>query len=427
MYGIRKLVFAILFGVSVAWVIYTVSQTVGYRPFLRLQNAIDDSHFVHWKKRAPRNDNIVVIDIDEESFAALGNFKRWPRRHFGSLIGRVNADGARMVFLDVILLPGGLRRDNETLAESAGRAGNVVLGYYFSLDPTSMNKRPLDPVYNERFAASWFSTQRFERNEFIRAGKVNLPFPELVDAASGLGFTNYIPDPDGVLRHIPLYIVYNRTLCPSAALQMWLELRDLGDTRAEISPRGTRFGDSFVPTDKHSFMRLNFRGAGHIHPTLSFVDVLEGRFPAGTFRGKVVMVGSSSSRLGDLKEVPGHRTLPGVEIHAAALSTLLGGEFIRVTSGNVILFFTLLCGVLISLLFAFFPPFAVGLPASLATPFVLYAYSVYCFVVHSEIFSISIPSLTVLFLAAVLSINALTERHERRSAAPESPTEPEEG
>jgi adenylate cyclase len=409
--GIKKLIFAVIFGVSVAGIIYTVSQTMGYRHFLRVQNAIDDSHFVYWKKKAARIDDIVVIDINDSSLAALGNFKRWPRRHFGEVITRVAGDGARMVFLDVILMRGGLRRDNERLVNSIAETNNVILGYYFSLDSKNKRRRPLDPVYNEKFAMSWFSTQRIEKNEFIRAGAVNLPFPELVRSAAGIGFTNYIPDPDGVLRHIPLYIAYNNTLFPSAALQLWLHLHGEGHSHAEISPRGTRFGKTFIPTDKHSFMRLNYRGAGHFHPTFSFADVLRGRFRSGTFRNKIVMIGSSSSGLGDLKKVPGHKALPGVEIHAAALSTLLGEEFLTVVSGNTVFFFTLLCGVLISILFAFYPPFLVGIPATLAAPLVLYIYSVYCFVYHSELFNISIPSLTILFIGIVLAIHRLIEHH----------------
>ncbi len=426
MHRIRKLVFAILFGAIVSWILYTVSQTVGYRPLLQLQNAIDDSHLVLWKKRLPRNDDIVIVDIDDASIEALGNFARWPRRHFGSVINRVNADSARLVFLDVILMQGGSRRDNAAMSDSVRNAGNVILGYYFNLDSKSKRKRPLDPVFNEQFSSNRLSTQRIDRNEFIRAGAVTLPYPELVSSAAGMGFTNYLPDPDGVLRHIPLYIAYNRTIYPSAALQMWLTLRNLQSIRAEISPRGTRFDGVFTPTDRHSFMRLNFRGAGHFHPTLPFHDVLEGRFQSGTFRGKIVMIGSSSSRLGDLKRVPGHHALPGVEIHAAALSTLLGEDFITVVPGNTVFLFTIFAGIFISLVFALFPPFSTGLPVALATPLVLYIYSVYCFVFHSEVFSISIPSVAVIFLAVVLSIYHLVEHAEHRSASTEPSPAPAE-
>lgn len=413
MRGIKKLLYAVIFGIAVSLLTYFVSQTVGYRPFLRLQNSIDDSHFAIWKKRIPPNGNTVIVDIDDSSLEALGNFTRWPRRHFGSVIERVNADGARMVFLDIILMEGGSSNDNLSLAASVRNAGDVILGYYFTLDSRSRRKRPADPVYNDRFAEEWLGAPGSGRNEFIRAKGIALPFQELAEPLERMGFTNYIPDPDGILRHIPLLITWNHKLLPSASFQMWMLGKGYQMDDVRITDREIRLGDTVIPTDSHGFMRLNFRDTGHLHPTVSFRDALAGTFPPGTFTGKVVMIGSSSKRLGDLKKVPGHASLPGVEIHAAALSTLLDCRFITVISGNTIFVFTVLCGILASLLFTCWPTVTVGIPAALAAPLVLYVYSVYCFVFHSELFNISIPSISILLIALATTVHHFVDRHER--------------
>ena len=355
----------------------------------------------------------MIVDIDDASLEALGNFKHWPRRHFGAVINRVNADGARLVFLDIILMQGGVRLDNLSLVAAVRSAKNVLLGYYFILDSQNKRKRPLDPVYNDRFAEEWLGVPVSGRNEFIRARGVTLPFTGLVQPPEQMGFTNYIPDPDGLLRHIPLLIGWNHALFPSASLQMWMHLQGLRFPDARISPRGIRMGKTFIPTDKHCFMRLNFRSSGYLHPSISFRDVLDGKFAPGAFRNKVVMIGSSSARLGDLKTVPGHESIPGVEIHAAALSTLLSGQFMTVIAGNTILLLTFVFGVLISLIFSFYPALTVGVPAALATPLFLYAYSVYCFVFHSELVNISIPSVVTLIIALAMTIHHLIDRPER--------------
>ncbi len=411
--GIKKLVLAILFGILVSGGVYLISQTVGYRPFRQLQNSIDDSHFGFWKKHSPASDGIVIVDIDDASLEALGNFKHWPRRHFGAVINRVNADGARLVFLDIILMQGGSRLDNLSLVAAVRSAGNVLLGYYFTLDSHNKRKRPTDPVYNDRFAEEWLGVPVSVRNEFIRAKGVTLPYTGLVQSPENMGFTNYIPDPDGILRHIPLLIGWNHTLYPSASLQMWLQLKGLKFPNARISRQGMHLGDTFIPTDKHCFMRLNFRSSGYLHPSMSFRDVLDGKFPRGTFRNKVVMIGASSARLGDLKTVPGRESIPGVEVHAAALSTLLGGQFMTVISGNTILLLTIFCGVLISLIFSFFPTLTVGVPAALATPLFLYAYSVYCFIFHSELVNISVPSAVALLIALAMTVHHVLDHFER--------------
>ncbi len=210
---------------------------------------------------------------------------------------------------------------------------------------------------------------------------------------------------------------------------MWLHLRGLTQAKAEISPRGACIDGCFIPTDKHSFMRLNYRSSGLTHTTLSFADVLRGRFPRGSFQNKIVMIGSSSSELGDLKIVPGHNALPGVEIHAAALSTLLSGKHLTLVSGNTVFLLTLLCGVIVSLVFTFYSPFLVGVPAALAAPLTLYIYSVYCFVFHSELLNISIPSVSVLFIAVVLIIHHFIERHaaKEKSEPGEDENKPADG
>lgn len=408
----KKFVLAILFGIVISGGIYLISQTVGYRPYLQLQNAIDDSHFVFWKKHAPSEDNIVIVDIDDASMEALGNFKHWPRRHFASVINRVNSDGARLVFLDIILTQGRVRLDDLSLVSTVRSSGNVLLGYYFTLDSQNKRKRPTDPVYNDRFAQEWLGVPVSGRNEFIRARGINLPFTWLVQPPEQMGFTNYLPDSDGLLRHIPLLIGWNHALFPSVSLQIWMRLNSLEFPNALISPEGIRLGKTYIPTDKHCFMRLNFRSSGYLHPSLPFHDVLDGKFPPGTFRNKVVMVGSSSARLGDLKTVPGHESIPGVEVHAAALSTLLSGQFMRVISGNSILLLTLICGILISLVFCFYPTLTVGIPVALATPLFLYAYSVYCFVFHSELVNISIPSSVTLLIALAMVVHSLLERND---------------
>jgi len=413
MHLFRKIAIAMLFGMVSAAVIYTVSRTVGYHEFLRLENSINDSHFALWRKQNPRPDSIMIVDVDDRSIAALGNFKFWPLRYFASVIGRVNGDGARLVFLDVMLMRGGSGEDNRALADTVLSAGNVILGYYFDLDMRSVRNRPLDTVQNEPSGELRNSSHQ-ERKEFLRAYDINLPFPELMLSARKLGFTNCIPDPDGVLRHIPLFISYRRSLLSSVSLQMWMYLKGVHPSKAVVTTRGTRFGDIFIPTDSHSFIRLNFRTSGHFHPKASFADVLGNSFPPGTFRGKIVMIGSSAGGLGDLKSVPGHRSLPGVEIHAATLSTLMSGQYITVAPGNYVLLTCVAAGILAGALFAFLPLLPAGIAAAAGIPLVLYACSVYRFTACSELFNISIPSAVAVFMVFVMVIHRFVEHHERK-------------
>jgi CHASE2 domain-containing sensor protein len=383
---VKEIILAVLFGAMVALIIYAASQTVVYRPFLRIQNAIDDSHFRHRfmieGAEGYETGRIVIIDIDDRSIQELGRFKLWPRRLFGKVIGNLKREGAEFVFLDVILMEGGFHRDNSALADSVKSAGNVISGYYFNLDAPSTKQRPLDPVFNQELSSTVLEAESLSKNHFIKAEQVFLPYRELLKAARSMGFTNYVPDPDGVLRHIPLYIKYGRKLYPSASLQIWLDHKGISTSQVHIAPDGVSLGNEFIPTDRHCFMRLNFTGSRPVFQTVSFVDVFNDNYEPGIFKGKIVMIGSSSNQLGDIKRIPGFNPVPGVEVHATALSTLLSEQFLTVTSGNIILVITLLTGIFSSVLFSFTSPVKVGLPVVMGFPIGLYLVALYSFIAH---------------------------------------------
>ena len=60
-------------------------------------------------------------------------------------------------------------------------------------------------------------------------------------------------------------------------------------------------------------------------PSISYADVLARRFEPGFFSGKNVLVGVTSTTLGDRWTVPGHSRLPGLYIQATASETLRRG------------------------------------------------------------------------------------------------------
>jgi adenylate cyclase len=70
---------------------------------------------------------------------------------------------------------------------------------------------------------------------------------------------------------------------------------------------------------------IDFAGPPGTIPSVSFADVLAGRVPPAYFRGKIVMVGASDPSLQDLHATPVGTLMPGVEIQANAVRTVLRG------------------------------------------------------------------------------------------------------
>jgi len=130
------------------------------------------------------------------------------------------------------------------------------------------------------------------------------------------------------------------------------------------------------------------------------------------FRDKIVMIGSSSQKLGDLKRIPGYSLLPGVEIHATALTTLMNEKFLTVLSGNFVFIITVLLSVIVSMVFTFAHPVKVGLPVALCLPLGLYIYAIYSFIAHSRLINITLPSFVIILLYVVIVIHRLVEQYE---------------
>jgi len=413
---IKEVIFSAVFGGIVALLMYTASQTVLYWPFLSVQNHIDDSQFYRRFKLGGADEladtSIVIVDIDSRTLIALGDIKKryWPRKYMASVVENLSRDGARLIFLDILLQ--GQNRHNTILADSVRAAGNVIAGYYFSLDDESRNRRPTDTVFNEEYTMNRLTAPVNTKNSFIRAWRVVLPNRELVESVAALGYTNYVPDPDGILRHMPLYIRYGGTVSPSASLQMWLRLKGIHYSTVDITRRGVRFGETFIPTDRNCFMRINFPASEPVCPYYSFLDVLEGNYPSGTFRDKVVMIGSSSNQLGDLKEIPGYGSLPGVEIHAAVLSTLLKKGFLRVVPGNIVFAACLFAGIISGLLFAFAPPLRVGLPVMAVSFAGMYLTAVAAFLSGGYLLNITIPAFVIVMMYVVMTAHRFLEWYE---------------
>ncbi|MHB8836952.1 MAG: HD domain-containing phosphohydrolase, partial [Candidatus Methylomirabilia bacterium] len=84
-----------------------------------------------------------------------------------------------------------------------------------------------------------------------------------------------------------------------------------------------------IPLDGYGNMLVRFRRAGHGYAYLSAAAVLEGRVPAGALTGSIVFVGTTAAGLKELRATPFDPVFPGPEVHAAALDTMLQGDFLQ--------------------------------------------------------------------------------------------------
>ena len=239
---------------------------------------------------------IAIIAIDDKSIAELGRFP-WSREHFSALIETASAAGARGLVFDVLFPEPQSSAIDRALAAAIKASGRTTLAEAFTLAPDGGTTTPLQPL------------------------------PGLRAAARNLAHINVFPDDDGVLRWTRLVLPHSDGLHPSLALAA--SMAALGSDSFTAQPYGLSVGEHTVPTDGEHYLLINYRGPAGTFARFSFVDVLKGRVPPESLRGKVLLVGPTAIGIYDMRIAPVSSNMPGVEVNANIADNILAGDFMH--------------------------------------------------------------------------------------------------
>ena len=247
--------------------------------------SVDARFAIRGNQGAPSD--IVVVKVDDKTFSDTQ--KRWEdfRPLHADMITKLKEDGAKVIVYDVQFTePGKKEADDVKLIEAVGDAGNVVLATTGA------------PVFGDDAVVREYN--------------------------GTVGNANFPPDSGGYLRRMRYEIDGQKTLAVAAAE------RD----------RGT-------PVKAFPTSWIDYRGPVDTFESVSFSDALEGRVPPDFFRGKIVVVGPWASTFQDLHPVSyGEDLMPGPEIQANAISTVLRGQPLNSVPGWVNIVLIVVLGLL---------------------------------------------------------------------------------
>ena len=286
--------------------VLAVTLVVGMYIFglVRQPNRILQDALVASQRRDVQRSDVVVVAIDEKTVSALGTWAFRGATH-AELIDRISQDSPRAIGLDLLLTDSDAHSadDDKALAASLRQSGRVVLPMtmqtYYGANPRTVQ-----------------------------------PIRTLATSANRLGLDRLPVDNDGVLRDIYLREGLRDFELDHFSLAMLrvgdaarFSLHVPGSTKPEELSHAPPSGQWLDWRRSHKLI-VPFAGPpGHFN-RISYVDAISGLLPPGTFDGKYVLVGTTAPELGGLYEVPvaGDDTLmPGVEINANVLDSLLGG------------------------------------------------------------------------------------------------------
>lgn len=355
-------------GVMLVPAVLLLAHVLAFVP-LTLVNRLDDLIYdvrLRLTMPATLDERVVIVDIDEKSLAQLGHWP-WGRDQLALLADRlfqhygIAALGFDVLFSESDTSSGlaslqalasgplqdnpGFKRQLEHLTPhlnfdrrfaQALQGRPVVLGYYFSSDRDGRRKGELPaPV----LSAAQVPAQGLQVLEWDGYGA---SLPELARAAPRAGFFNSVTDEDGVVRSLPLLSRHDGQYYESLALALyrvahglkvsapvWAQPPGEGDVHPVLEALQLQgeMDSQRVPLDPSGTALVPFRGRGGpeggSYRYVSAIDVLEARAKREELQGRIVLVGSTSPGLLDLRATPVGQIYPGVESHANLISGLL--------------------------------------------------------------------------------------------------------
>jgi adenylate cyclase len=166
----------------------------------------------------PPAEQVVIVDVDERSLAAIGQWP-WRRDVIARLIGGLRDRGASAIALDIVF---GESERHDTGAAStdpvladAIRQGRVVLGYAMTFDPDSPAAKPC--VQHPLGLLIIGSGGEPADDDPLFAPRARSALPILSQAAETSGFLNAAPDADGLLRRAPMVMEFGGRIYPRSA------------------------------------------------------------------------------------------------------------------------------------------------------------------------------------------------------------------
>ncbi len=293
-------------------------------------------------------DEVVLVAIDEPSIKRFGRFP-WSRQIMAQALDRIAATQPKAVTLSVLYSDPTNEADDAALAAAIKRAGKVVVTAQL--------------VETAGQGAEWAR-----------------PLLAIEQAAAGVGHGNVLTDYDGVARGLGLRATDDEGQS-FWALAVEMVRVGQGTPRNEVRelPESVNIGSRTIPVTfeaptlaiasseqmteriRAARMTIDYRGpagtfAAH---TYSIADVIDGNVTPEKLQGKYVLIGATAAAMGDRVASPfvrfatddgnQHGTLmPGVEVLANAVTTILQQRFYQPSSdGFAALFAALIAAAVV--------------------------------------------------------------------------------
>lgn len=292
--------------------------------------------------QANPNDNVVIVGIDNQSVKDVGTYPV-PRSVYANALQNLEKAGASVVAFDIGFSDPREKQSDKQFADALAQATiPVVLGYGADNAVPAAGKfvqTGIDQIPLRQFRC--LDTSNNPNAPCVK------PDPNVV-----LASTDIQPDPDGVLRRIPMFVqpaclasgmcdIQQLNALAFAAYRAWIQQGVNGPQLEESNGQAT-CGTAWrqpLQVDSHGSALINYFGPpGNYQDSnhyVSFGDVVMNRFSPDKIKGKLVLVGYynltavNDHVFATTSAGAGGKQMPGVEMFANVAQMLIQNKFLN--------------------------------------------------------------------------------------------------
>jgi adenylate cyclase len=312
-----------------------------------------------------KQDDIVIVDIDEPSLIKFGQFP-WSRNVFSKILENINKDDPKSIGFDIFFSEKDKQSPEEIIKTYSIKDADIkkalksIEGHDAKFQKTLKETKSVLAVFGSLVPTMGTYNRKGKARIFAKGGNVknyvyNYKYslgsiPTLEKNSKGLGSINYITQSDAVVRSLPLIMVFNDKLFPSFGLEMIrvgekkrsiiTNLNDNGIKNISIKPY-------VFSTDKNSLIWVKYNRSIN-NNYISAEKVFDNNLDNNFFKDKYVLIGASAKGLFDTVKIPTGETVPGVQVHANVVDNLLKNNFLK--RNDKIFIFELIISILISVI-----------------------------------------------------------------------------
>jgi adenylate cyclase len=255
-------------------------------------NTVDARFAVRGAKKPPKN--IVMVEIDSKTFNDLNYLWPFPRVVDGKVLQTIENAHPKAVAFDV-------QTSEPSPCPGGGKNGQCTQAQQDELAfLTALNNDPGRTVLSTTETNAQGNARLFGSDGDALLAQVGSRF----------GNGGFPTDTNGDIRRLAYKVD---------------ALKSLSVVTAEIA--------GGHPFDHRKFegktQWIDFYGPAGTIPSVSFSDVYNGKVASSFFANKIVVVGPSASNLQDIHPTPTSAGMPGVEVQANAVATVLRGLPLR--------------------------------------------------------------------------------------------------